>query len=578
MRVIATAGHVDHGKSTLVRALTGMDPDRWAEEHRRGLTLDLGFAWAELDGADYAFVDVPGHQRFVANMLAGAGPVPAALFVVAADEGWMPQSEEHLAALDAFGVRHGVLAVSKADRADPGPALADARARIARSTLGEVASVAVSATTATGIAELRGELTGLGARLPTPSADADVRLWVDRSFTVRGAGTVVTGTLAAGSLRTGDELELADTGERVRVRGLQSLGRDVGAVSGVARVALNLRGVDHERLRRGDALLTPGVWRRSEAADVRLRGIDSADAHREAVLHLGAAATPVRVRALGADTARLTLTEPLPLRAGDHGVLRDPGQHRVAGVEVLDPAPPRLRRRGSATARARELAAGEVALGHLRRGRFVAESELRALGLTLAGKRIAGWVVDEQHWADLPRTAMAEFDTWTRANPLAAGMPVGMLRERLGLPAELLGDLLRATELRSSDGLIRRGDEHVLPQRVERAVREVLAGLESAPFRAPEADELTALGLGQRELAAAGRAGRLLRMSGGIVLAPDALTHAADLLANLDEPFTVSQARKTLGTTRRVAIPLLERLDAEGITEPADSNTRRIRR
>lgn len=577
MHVIATAGHVDHGKSTLVHALTGMDPDRWDEEHRRGLTVDLGFVWTALAGVDYAFVDVPGHQRFVANMLAGAGPVPAALFVVAADEGWMPQSAEHLAALDAFGVNHGILVVTKSDRADPDPVLADAGNRIGRSSLGRVPAVAVDATTGAGLDELRDMLTTLGSRLPRPPADADVRLWVDRSFTVRGAGTVVTGTLPAGTLRTGEELELAGTGERIRLRGIESLGSRTKAVTGLARVALNLRGVDPGRLGRGDALLTPGAWHNTDTVDVCVRGLAATQLHREAVLHLGATAGRVRMRALGTDTARLSLDDPLPLRAGDHGVLRDPGQHRVAGVEVLDPAPPRLRRRGSAAARAAELFDDEVVLGQLRRRHFVTESELRALGFAAPGKVINGWALDERHWANLPRTARSEFTEWTRANPLAAGMPVRTLRERLGLPHALLDDLLRAAELRISDGLVHRGDAHSLPHAVEQAVGQLLSELHTAPFRAPDANRLNALGLGNRELAAAARAGRLLRLENGIVLAPDALRRAADVLAELEAPFTLSQARQALETTRRVAVPLLERLDADGITECLQDTTRRVR-
>jgi selenocysteine-specific elongation factor len=213
MFVVATAGHVDHGKSTLVYRLTGMWPDRLAEEQRRGLTIDLGFAWTELDGRQFAFVDVPGHERFVANMLAGVGPVPAVLFVVAATEGWMPQSGEHLAALDALGVRHALLVISKADLADPAPAIAEARERFERTSLADP-SVVLGAD----LDRVRAELMALVDRLPQPDRDADVRLWVDRSFTVRGAGTVVTGTLAAGTIRVGDELEQA--GRRVTVRGM----------------------------------------------------------------------------------------------------------------------------------------------------------------------------------------------------------------------------------------------------------------------------------------------------------------------------------------------------------------------
>src|SRR5690242_5740711 len=186
VHVIATAGHVDHGKSTLVRRLTGMEPDRWAEERRRGMTIDLGFAWTGLpSGATVAFVDVPGHERFVPNMLAGIGPVPAAMIVVAADEGWMPQSAEHLAALNALDVRHGLLVVTRSDLAEPEAAIELAQEEIAGSSLGDVEAVAVSAVTGAGLDDLRAALDRLVARLPAPDAEAPVRLWIDRVFTVK---------------------------------------------------------------------------------------------------------------------------------------------------------------------------------------------------------------------------------------------------------------------------------------------------------------------------------------------------------------------------------------------------------
>jgi selenocysteine-specific elongation factor len=187
MQVIATAGHVDHGKSTLVRALTGMEPDRWAEERRRGMTIDLGFAWAELAGDTVAFVDVPGHERFVSTMLAGVGPVPAVMFVVAADEGWMPQSTEHLDALSALGTRHGILVITRCDLLDPELALDEARRNLAASPMGELPSVCVSATTGVGLDELRAGLSDLAGRLPVPDPHTDVRLWVDRAFTIGAA-------------------------------------------------------------------------------------------------------------------------------------------------------------------------------------------------------------------------------------------------------------------------------------------------------------------------------------------------------------------------------------------------------
>ncbi len=196
MQVIATAGHVDHGKSALLRALTGMEPDRWAEEQRRGLTIDLGYAWLTLpSGERIAFVDVPGHERFAANMLAGVGPVPAVLFVVAADGGWMPQSAEHLAVLAALGIRHVLLAVTRCDLAGPGPALAAAGEEFAAAGLGPVPAVAVSAVTGEGLPRLRAELAALAGRMPAPDPSAAIRLWVDRAFSIPGSGTVVTGTL-----------------------------------------------------------------------------------------------------------------------------------------------------------------------------------------------------------------------------------------------------------------------------------------------------------------------------------------------------------------------------------------------
>ncbi|MDQ6649412.1 MAG: selenocysteine-specific translation elongation factor, partial [Actinomycetota bacterium] len=358
MHVVATAGHVDHGKSTLVRALTGMEPDRWAEERRRGMTIDLGYAWATLpSGEQVAFVDVPGHQRFIANMLAGVGPAPAVLMVVAADEGWRRQSAEHLAAVDALGVGHGLLAVTRSDVADPAAATAQALDHIAASSLGTVEAVAVSGLTGAGLGELRAALDRLVGALPPPADDPRLRLWVDRVFTIRGSGTVVTGTLGAGTLRVGDELAIAPGGQRVRVRGLESLKARVDVVSAVARVAVNLRGVDLAAVRRGDALVTPGAWTPADEVDVRLRGADPRDLPRQLVLHLGSAGVGVRVRPLGPDTARLALDSRLPLQAGDRALLRDPGEQRVAaGVLVLDVAPPELRRRGSAAARAGTLA------------------------------------------------------------------------------------------------------------------------------------------------------------------------------------------------------------------------------
>ncbi|WP_197319995.1 selenocysteine-specific translation elongation factor [Saccharomonospora sp. NB11] len=576
MHVVATAGHVDHGKSTLVRALTGMEPDRLAEERRRGLTIDLGFVWMWEAGQAFAFVDVPGHQRFVPTMLAGVGPVAAVLFVVAADEGWQDQSSEHLAALDAFGVRHGVLAVTKADRSDPEPVLADALDRLAATSLGRVPAVAVSGRTGEGLPALRAELLALGGRLPRPDHHADVRLWVDRSFSVRGAGTVVTGTLGAGTIEIGDEVVVA--GRRCVVRGLQSLGTDHDTVRAVARVAVNLRGVDHHELGRGDVLLTPGAWRHTREADVRLRGEKAEGLHRELVAHVGSAAVPCRVRPLGTDLARLSFSRELPLRADDRGLLRDPGEHAVpAGFDVLDPRPPALRRRGAAKARAVELA--DPAAAHVRRHGVVPVAELRALGWEVPGTCVGRWAVAEDLPERLASQVRERVAAWYERHPLSAGLSVESLRSALDVPDDLVATAVRDAGLRVRDGVVVDPSRTAtLPASVESAVRTLERRFAREPFVAPEAHDLAKAGLGPAHLAAAERAGRLLRIADGVVLGPRALDEAVRVLAKLPEPFTVSEARRALGTTRRVAVPLLERLDAEGRTRRGPDGTRTLRR
>lgn len=592
MRVLATAGHVDHGKSALARALTGMEPDRFEEERRRGLTLDLGFVWTRLDppdGEHLALVDVPGHERFVATMLAGVGPVPAVLFVVAADQGWQEQSQEHLEILDALGVRHAVLAVTRSDLADPEPVRADAVARLAATSLGTVPSVAVSAVTGEGLDQLRKELARLADALPVPPADADVRLWLDRAFTVRGHGTVVTGTLAAGTLRVGDRLTTGDGTTALRVRGLQSLREDRAAVRGVARVAVNVHGASDAALGRGRVLWTPDRWLLTGTFDVRVTGTPVGDLPRETTLHLGTAAVPVTVRPLGADTARLTAARGLPLRIGDRAVLREPGARRRApcGVTVLDVRPPDLTRRGAARARAAELAG---LTGHpdgtaeLRRRRLVRRTELEAMGAAAPAVPVAGdWLADPQHWAALRDRLGAEVRRYAADHPLDPGLPTEAARRLLDLPDRALVDALAGTPgtvpLRRSGGRLHApgAERPSLPPHVRAAVEALREELERAPFRAPEAGRLAALRLGRRELAAAVTAGALLRIADGIVLLPGADTRAVAVLGGLPQPFTLSEARRALDTTRRVAVPLLEFLDARGLTERVDDQRRRCR-
>lgn len=609
MYVVATAGHVDHGKSTLVRALTGMEPDRWAEERRRGMTIDLGFAWTTFgggmpdtatsdtalpDSATIAFVDVPGHERFVPNMLAGIGPVPAVLLVVAADEGWMPQTEEHVAALDALDVHDAVLAVTRSDLADPGPVIADALSRLARTALSNVEAVAVAVRpggVTHGLDALRAALLRMTCALPEPDRVAAVRLWIDRSFTVQGSGTVVTGTLPAGSLTTSDILLLASSGREVHVRALQSLGNPVDNASAIARVAVNLRGIDKRDVRRGDALLTAGAWALTSTIDVRLRGIGGIGAAAdvlpgELMMHVGSAAVPARVRLLRPDIARLTIAARLPLRAGDIALLRDPGGHRVvAGARILDADPPPLRRRGAAAARGRDLLAAPKRVdidAEIRRRGIVHATELRAAGVEhLPAPFIADWFVDDALAKSLRDQLLILVSRHLQRFPLERGPTVDAVCHVLGLPDRTLVTALVETAggspLEVTGGrVIDRQREHALPAAVAAAVATISARLASDPFGAPDAGELARLHLGSRELAAAERAGVLMRVADGVVLLPDAADLAMRRLATLRQPFAVSEARVVFGTTRRVAVPLLELLDRRRLTRRLPDGTRTV--
>jgi selenocysteine-specific elongation factor len=634
VHVIATAGHVDHGKSMLVRALTGMEPDRWEAEQRRGMTIDLGFAWMTLpSGEEIAFVDVPGHERFITNMLAGAGPAPGVLFVVAADEGWMPQSAEHLAAIDALGVRNGLLVVTRADLADPAPALEQATLKIADSSLGEVEAIAVSALTGQGLPELVAALGRLVARLPEPDPGGSVRLWLDRVFAIKGSGTVVTGTLQAGTVRTGDELTATPAMRTLRVRGVQSLGSPAAQVSGVARVALNLRGVSARELGRGMALIEAGRWTMASVIDVRLTNLPAGRQPSGTMrlpsrltLHIGAARAVARVRMLGGRAARLSLDHPLPLHVGDRVLLRDPGAaadratgRPVFGATVLDVSPPRLRGNGAAAAAERELASWPeppTAPDLLRRHRLLRASTASAMGLSDLPPPVSGeWLADPAHWQRLRQRLAAAVAAHAARDPLAPGLPLDAARAELGLPDRGLVEALAAGRVGAgapedggtgelviaSGGYLRRADGGErerpdgagrgaagqrpagaaqvpqLPARVADAVQMVLADLADAPFSAPDAERMRELGLDTRAAAAAERAGLLLRLPGNVLLAPGAPDRAARILAGLPQPFTAAEARKALQTSRRVVIPLLEWLDRKGITKRLADDRRTMR-
>ncbi|WP_446665982.1 selenocysteine-specific translation elongation factor [Flexivirga sp. B27] len=592
MYVVATAGHVDHGKSTLVRALTGVEPDRWAEEKRRGLTIDLGFAAMTTPSEkQVAFVDVPGHERFLGNMLAGLGPAPIVCFVVAADEGWQAQSAEHRDAIRALGIERGVVAITRTDLAPNGAAevVDQARRELAETGLRDAPVIAVSAVTGDGIQELVDALEGVLATAPDPLVDSRIRVWIDRAFSIKGSGTVVTGTLSAGTICTGDRLTLHGAGDpaEVSVRGLQQHDAPVTRVTPVSRVAVNLRGIEAGAVHRGDVLTTGGQWQLTDSIDVRrCSGPPLTDLPEQLMMHVGTLAIPARIRPFGAETARVTCDRDLPLTLGDRIILRDSGSRSFAGVQVVDVDPPALRRRGAGRRRAQEISArpttGDVRAEVARRQAVTVE-RLQQLGVQVPEAPPTGvvahgdWWVDEAaltEWAGTLRTAV---ETDRTRNPLSAGLSRGAAADLLQLPdPSLLALVVTRAELSGSGSAITTsaGTDDLGP--AEEPVAHVESRLRELPFAAPEADELTRLGLGARELAAAERVGRLLRLPGEVILLPTAPALAMRELSRLPEVFTTSEARKALDTTRRVAIPLLEHLDARGWTRRIDAGHRSI--
>ncbi|HET7799326.1 MAG TPA: SelB C-terminal domain-containing protein, partial [Humibacillus xanthopallidus] len=535
--------------------------------------------------------------------------------VVAADEGWRRQSAEHLAAVDALGISHGLLVVTRSDLADPGPAVAQAREQLARTSLAGSPGLAVSARTGQGMDDLRAALGDLVAALPAPDTGGRTRLWVDRSFSIRGSGTVVTGTLGEGRIRVGDDVVVhRHSGARLRatVRGLQSLEQPRDAVSAVARVAVNLRGVGVDDVARGDALLTPGAWHVTRTVDVRLT-TDSTDpthpsgsTHPSAetspgdaqaserlpahlMVHAGTLAVEARVRPLGPGALRLGLPEPLPLAAGDRIVLRDPGSRRVVGALVVDADPPRLDRRGAAARRADEVVslagAPDLAREVARRG-WMRHDDAASLGIAVpSGPRPAGtvtrrgaWLVDDDAWGVAAERLRSAVERRAESTPIDPVLPLEAARAAAGVPDRaLVTALAEAAGLEVRDGRVGLpGLSAALGDRAETALRAVEAELRQHPFAAPEQHDLDAAGLGARELAAAEGTGRILRLPGDVVLLPSAPALAMRELARLPQPFTTSDARQALGSTRRVVIPLLEHLDGRGWTRRLDGSHREV--
>jgi len=619
MRVIGTAGHVDHGKSTLIRALTGIDPDRLQEEKDRGMTIDLGFAWLQLpSGQEVSIVDVPGHERFIKNMLAGIGGIDIALLVVAADEGVMPQTREHLAILDLLGIRSGVVAVTKRDLVDEEwleLVQAEMEEVLSATTLAGAPILPVSSTTREGLDELLAELDRLLAVERQRRQTGWPRLPVDRVFTMSGFGTVVTGTLIDGELRLGQEAELLPSGHRARIRGLQSHRKRVEVAPGGTRVAANLSGIATEEIERGEVLTSPGWLRPTRVIDVRLRVVRDAPRalphNAQVTFHTGAAEALGKVALLDnselkadeAGMAQIRLDRPIAAVKGDLFVIRLPAPNiTIGGGTIVDEHPKRHRRfqervlaqlrvleRGTPdevlvqTLQAREPAdLGELAK---RAASTVAETQVLVRGLVDRGAVIAmdgsgglsstTLLVSAQGWQRIASSTQGSLDAYHGQHPLRRGMPREELRARLGIDARAFARIERellARGIAAGDGPFIRspGFGVELSPEDERRAGDLVQALVAAGTSPPgRADLAGRFGVSDELVDVLIDRGQLVQVAPDLVYERGSYEGIVERIRELireSGPVTVAQVRDAFDTSRKYALAILEHLDNSKVT------------
>ncbi len=608
--VIGTAGHVDHGKSTLVQALTGIDPDRLREEKERGLTIDLGFAWLTLPtGEEVSIVDVPGHERFIKNMLAGVGGIDLALLVIAADEGVMPQTREHLAIIDLLGITHGVVALTKSDLVDSDLlelARADVEDVLAGTSLEDSPIIACSGVSRLGLDDLLDAVSQQLAKTPRRRDIGRPRLPIDRVFTMTGFGTVVTGTLIDGSLTVGQEVEVLPGPLRSRIRGLQSHGTKVEIAPPGRRTAVNLAGLAVNDLRRGLVVTAPGWLRPTDSVDVRLRAVSYLSRpirhNLETTFHSGAAEIEGRLLLLDADElrpgesawAQVRLSEPMAIVKGDRFIIRDPND-TLGGGRIIDTHVRRHRRfHAPTTAALEQMEKGspeELLRAAVARAEPVELREvLKQAPLEPAAARAAVQsLVDSGDLLTLDGAPPADatllmtstgFQALTsrlrdtlaayhNASPLRRGMPPQELRHRLTLSARAFDQAL-ASWVRRGDavdfaGAVALPGHKPAPDAAQRARADAfLTALDASPYSpAPESpvdDDLLAYLENQ---------GRIVRVGDGVAFSAAAYEEmTARIVAYLKEhkTITLAQVRDMFTTSRKFAQALLEHMDGQHIT------------
>ena len=631
--ILATAGHVDHGKSALVRTLTGTDPDRLPEEKARGITIDLGFAHLDLPeaSAHLGIVDVPGHEDFVKNMVAGVGSIDLALFVVAADDGWMPQTEEHLQILTYLGVTRAVVALTKIDLApDEAAARAAVAERLRKTPFEGATIVATSIVTDRGFDDLKAALASVLKDLPPQKDAGKPRLPVDRAFVLKGVGTVVTGTLTGGPLKRGQAVAVQPSGKAARVRTVQTHNAEVESVGPGTRVALNLPDVQVDAdgrsaaasVGRGDVVTLGEFGKPSDTVDVLLersarlttngtatatsRGIKDATRVR---MHLGSGDFPCRVYFIGGEKeltpggralAQLRFEGPVFAFAGDRFIVRDwPEQHTLAGGVVLDPDAARKGYRQSARREFLEprAAAPDAVMPFARtemtrlgvarraallvRSRFAAAEVAAAVGQMAAEGAVVSVgevVADAARWKSVLARAAQSIDADHAARPEQMGVKLTDVRAAVGdaLPASepavfdaLVAELARGGFVRAG-ALIRRNTHRpALPPRLQAAGSRIRAALAAKPFDPPARKELAPDAVGQQALRFLVETGEAVEIGDDAVLSSEGYARAVEQIRTYlrgKGTATVSELKPVLGVSRRIMVPLLERLDRDGVT------------
>lgn len=619
MRVVGTAGHVDHGKSSLVQAITGMNPDRLAEEQRRQMTIDLGFAWLTLpDGESVGIVDVPGHRDFIENMLAGAGGIDAVLFVVAADEGVMPQTREHLSILDLLNVQRGIIALTKIDLVDDewmGLVEEDVSKLVSASSLGRSPIVRVSAKTGEGLDDLVTALQNILQEIPRRKDRGAPRLPIDRIFTIAGFGTVVTGTLLDGVFAVGDSVEIHPGGSKGRIRGLQTHKEKLDHALQGSRVAVNISGIEVDDVERGEVVIKPGSYKSTSMIDVHFRLLEDADRglrhNQEVKLYAGAAQRIAKVRLLGREKLnpgeegwlQLLLSAPVIIIRGDRFILRRPSPSSTLGGGVVADAHPKRRHRLKDHAVIEQLEAflqgtpatvlqqtlertGPVSLSDglkeagisddeaeeairelIQNGELISfnESELSAESSSL--------VMDKNTWLTIVERIRKYLADYHKANPLKIGMPIEELRSKMGMETKLATFLLEQAVRDGTvvivPGYVSLKDHSVqLGDNEKKVVDRLLLKFESNPYAPPSLKETTQE-IGDDLVRFLLESGSLVQVSEDVIFKADTYEGMVDQVKEeLKESgtLTVADVRDKFQTSRKYALALMEHLDAVGVT------------